>query len=241
MNGPVAETDGKPPLASPSSVRVLLFDPSPLSRSCLTAGFGDVPEVAVTACGDLKDLEEASSRTPRPDIVAVHAVGQNVASPEFEKQLQILMRTFPDAARMLLSGPDDGDQMMAGLRLGFSAYVTDGVGLSPTLGVMRLIREGMVVYPGSFLYHFKARAEGITSVGQTEAERLRQGGDLLTPRQMDVLRLLARGLSNKAIATELNISESTVKVHIRAIMERTGMLNLTQIVAHFFGGKGNRT
>src|SRR3546814_3453279 len=44
---------------------------------------------------------------------------------------------------------------------------------------------------------------------------------MLTPRQQDVLLLLARGLSNKAIASQLEISESTVKVHIRAIMERT--------------------
>ncbi len=55
----------------------------------------------------------------------------------------------------------------------------------------------------------------------------------LTVRQRDVLRLLSVGLSNKAIAKELLISESTVKVHIRAIMEQTGVHNRTQIITHF--------
>lgn len=218
-------------------MQVLLFDPSPLSRSCLLAGFGDSSDISITACGDLDDLAEADFAAGDPDIVAVHAAGQNIESPDFVRRLQSLARRFPDAARMLLSGADDVGQMRAGLQLGFSAYVTEGMGLAPTIGVMQLIRQGMMVYPASLGKSCGREKPESADNGYYGMEPLALGDEILTPRQLDVLRLLARGLSNKAIAADLNISESTVKVHIRAIMERTGMLNRTQIVALFFGGR----
>jgi DNA-binding NarL/FixJ family response regulator len=58
----------------------------------------------------------------------------------------------------------------------------------------------------------------------------------LTPRQQEVVAILAKGLSNKAIASQLGISESTVKVHVRAIMSAVGVRNRTQFVARFFAG-----
>lgn len=221
--------------AEGTGVEVLLFDPSPLSRSCLLAGFGDSPGIAITACGDLDDLPDPAFSDGKPDILAVHAAGQDLESPQFVRRLQLLTRRFPQAARMLLSGPDDAAQMRAGLQLGFNAYVTEGVGLSLTIGVMRLIRQGMIVYPDSFLKGVAEKGDWPLQGSSNGAASLPLARDLLTPRQLDVLRLLARGFSNKAIASDLDISESTVKVHIRAIMERTGMLNRTQIVAHFFG------
>lgn len=216
-------------------MQVLLFDPSPLSRSCLLAGFGDSRDISIVACGDLNDLADTAFSGGHPDIIAVHAAGQDIESPDFARRVQSLARRFPAAARILLSGPDNIGQMRAGLQLGFSAYVTAGVGLAPTIGVMQLIRQGMMIYPRDLMKSYKDKPEG-ADLGLYQASSSWLGDETLTPRQLDVLRLLARGLSNKAIATDLHISESTVKVHIRAIMERTGMLNRTQIVALFFGG-----
>lgn len=216
-------------------MQVLLLDPSPLSRSCLLAGFGDSSDLSITACGDIDDLVDADFAAGDPDVVAVHAAGQDIESPDFARRLQLLARRFPEAARMLLSGPNDIGQMRAGLQLGFNAYVTEGVGLAPTICVMQLIRQGMLIYPAALMKSYRDKTEAADSGSPLASSPL--GEEILTPRQVDVLRLLARGLSNKAIATELNISESTVKVHIRAIMERTGMLNRTQIVALFFGGR----
>lgn len=209
------------------AMQVLLIDPSPLSRSCLVAGFAQHPGIAIIACGQPDELAEPLFALGGPDIVVVQAAGQDLESIEFGRRLQSLARRFPEAARMLLSGPDDGGRMLAGLQSGFNAYITDGLGLEATVQAMQLVRQGMIVYPRDVLRMVKDQANGDPAVPHN-------GADMLTPRQEDVLRLLARGLSNKAIATELYISESTVKVHIRAIMERTGMLNRTQIVAHFF-------
>lgn len=215
-------------------MRVLLVDPSPLSRSCLLAGFRESSEISIVACGHVDELPE----NPFPEgvnVIILQAAGQHLESREFTERLTALSRRFPGAGIMLLSGPEDTDQMLTGLQLGVRAYITGDVGLAPTIGAIRLISEGLVVYPNTLLGAFRGAAVPTARSGVPQAEMTaRPGGEILTPRQHDVLRLLARGLSNKAIAAELDISESTVKVHIRAIMERTGMLNRTQIVAHFF-------
>src|SRR3546814_3753593 len=98
------------------------------------------------------------------------------------------------------------------------------------------MRQGLMIYPHHMLQTLgKYGAAPFNSASHSGEAAAAAGLDdgMLTPRQQDVLLLLARGLSNKAIASQLEISESTVKVHIRAIMERTGMMNRTQIVAHF--------
>lgn len=168
-------------------------------------------------------------------MVILQAGGQDIGSREFGERLRALSQRFPGAATMLLSGPQDVTQMLHGLKLGVGAYITGDVALAPTIAALQLMREGLIIYPRAVLASM--HGNGVTATGAGSASDVletRAGDTILTPRQMDVLRLLARGLSNKAIASELDISESTVKVHIRAIMERTGMLNRTQIVAHFF-------
>jgi two-component system nitrate/nitrite response regulator NarL len=165
----------------------------------------------------------------------LQTAGQDVESQEFGERLRALTIRFPNAATMLLSASEDLGKMLAALRQGVCAYITGGIGVEPTIRAIRLMRDGLIVYPRDMLSALRASG-GTAARGSDIASDLctRPGDELLTPRQLDVLRLLARGLSNKAIASELDISESTVKVHIRAIMERTGMLNRTQIVAHFF-------
>ena len=220
------------------TVHVLLVDPSPLSRSCLLAGFSENPEIAVIACGHVEELEEGPLPNGEPSVVILQTAGQDVQSPEFGERLRALAIRFPRAAAMLLSAPEDVGQMLAALRQGVGAYITSGIGVAPTIAAIRLIRDGLIVYPRDILSAISVSG-GSAEKGSGIVSDLapRPGDELLTPRQLDVLRLLARGLSNKAIASELDISESTVKVHIRAIMERTGMLNRTQIVAHFFSDR----
>lgn len=217
------------------TVHVLLVDPSPLSRSCLLAGFSQNPEISVIACGHVEELGEGPLPNGEPSVVMLQTAGQDVQSQEFSERLRALTIRFPNAATMLLSASEDVGQMLAALRQGVRAYMTGGVGVAPTIGAIRLMRDGLIVYPQDILSAIRV-SSGTVGRGSDTASDLapRPGDELLTPRQLDVLRLLAKGLSNKAIASELEISESTVKVHIRAIMERTGMLNRTQIVAHFF-------
>lgn len=217
------------------SVRVLLVDPSPLSRSCLLAGFSENATISITGCGHLEELGSDPPPEGDPEVVILQAGGQDIGSREFGERLKTLTQRFPGAATMLLSGPHNVAQMLHSLQLGVGAYITGDVALAPTIAALQLMREGLIIYPRAVLANIFGNGVAAPKAGSApDMLETRAGDTILTPRQLDVLRLLARGLSNKAIASQLDISESTVKVHIRAIMERTGMLNRTQIVAHFF-------
>src|SRR3546814_14071587 len=83
------------------------------------------------------------------------------------------------------------------------------------------MRQGLMIYPHHMLQTLgKYGAAPFNSASHSGEAAAAAGLDdgMLTPRQQDVLLLLARGLSNKAIASQLEISESTVKVHIHDIM-----------------------
>src|SRR3546814_20145500 len=65
--------------------------------------------------------------------------------------MEALTRRFPGVAVMLLSGAGDDDQIMAGIRHGVSAYITSDIGLRPTVRAIRLMRQGLMIYPHHML------------------------------------------------------------------------------------------
>src|SRR3546814_1315237 len=125
-------------------VRVLLIDPSPLSRSCLLAGFRESPGISIVACGNVEEFVETAFA--KPHVIAIQAAGQDLESQEFGERMEALTRRFPGVAAMLLSGAGDDDQIMAGIRHGVSAYLTTDIGLRPTVRAISMIRKGHIIY-----------------------------------------------------------------------------------------------
>ena len=119
---------------------------------------------------------------------------------------------------------------------GAPGVLLSSTGIVTMNGVLSLFKEGITVYPAAIpaALHLRPpdKTDGLTERIALAVDRFK----LLTKRQRDVLRLLAQGASNKDIAHRLNISESTVKVHVRAIMTANGASNRTQIVAHLLKG-----
>src|SRR3546814_14616188 len=104
---------------------------------------------------------------------------------------------------MLLSGAGDDDQIMAGIRHGVSAYITSDIGLRPTVRAIRLMRQGLMIYPHHMLQTLgKYGAAPFNSASHSGEAAAAAGLDdgMLTPRQQDVLLILQRGLSKQAIA-----------------------------------------
>src|SRR3546814_14071539 len=75
----------------------------------------------------------------------------DLESQEFGERMEALTRRFPGVAVMLLSGAGDDDQIMAGIRHGVSAYITSDIGLRPTVRAIRLMRQGLMIYPHHML------------------------------------------------------------------------------------------
>lgn len=230
LNAPVPAEQG-------TGLRILLIDPSALGRSCFRAGLADDSALIFDAFATVAEAQQSLADALAPEVILLQAATEKVGDTMLARQLLSLHQSFPSVPVMLMTSGTSSDVMMAAMRHGIRGLLSAELGVGATLNAMRLVRAGYVIYPEAALDRLRrltGTAEARAAAAADPVRVLGNGRDMLTARQRDVLRLLAEGLSNKAIAYKLGISDSTVKVHIRAIMERTGLVNRTQIVARFF-------
>ena len=225
--------DGRQPQGGRAQANILVIDGNAFSRSCTLAGLGDAAEFVVEGAATVDLADETS-----PDIVLVqHHPGD--APEELSGRLRGARRAWPQAVVAVMSNAAPAIAVVA-LRSGAQIVLPSDAGLDIVVAAIRMTRFALAVLPVEVLSPLREAADA-ASLDQRrpnpEDPPALRGKQLehLTPRQRDVIGVLAIGLSNKAIARRLGISESTVKVHIRAIMSATGVSNRTQLVARFLG------
>jgi len=133
------------------------------------------------------------------------------------QSLVVLRQAAPDLRVVVVSLTDDSATIQGALEAGAAGYVPKTHPAPLISAALRLVADGGTYVPPQAL---RSRAD----------EALLLPEDLFTPRQHDVMRLIARGLANKEIAEHLNISEDTVKQHARAAYMVLGVSSRTQAV-----------
>lgn len=151
----------------------------------------------------------------------IDAVLLDVALPETDgiAALKDFSRARPDLPVILIAGSEDPKDVQRGLAAGALGYVPKSASPDTLMSALRLVLSGDVYVPPFLL-----------SADETRTMATRSS--LLTARQSDVLKLLARGLSNKEIGRELKLSERTVKAHATAIFKSFGVTNRTDAVTY---------
>lgn len=124
----------------------------------------------------------------------------------------------PQPRYVVLSASDEPDLVVGAIEQGAAGFVPKSSQTGAMLGAMRAVLDGGVVLP--------------PSVCQAPAAAARPAADVLgiSPRQVEVLRLLIEGKSNKAISRDLGIAESTVKTHLETLYRRLDATSRTQAV-----------
>lgn len=141
--------------------------------------------------------------------------------------IEELVRRMPQGAPVVvLSDSDAAADVVAAFKAGARGFVTTRMDPHVMFRALKFIIEGGAFFPPSALLDATESAEA--DVGADISFGPQAGSEALTSRQGEVLRLLRQGQSNKRIARELQMSESTVKVHIRQIMRKLGASNRTQ-------------
>jgi len=130
-------------------------------------------------------------------------------------------REHPALPMVILSATEDAALVRELIALGVSGFVPKSDAAAVMLQAIRLIVAGGTYAPLRFL----SERGGVDTASETGS-----GAFGLTPRQIEVLRLLARGLPNKVIARELGLAEATVKVHLLAIFRVLQVRNRTEAV-----------
>lgn len=141
--------------------------------------------------------------------------------------LRRLRESSPATPVIICSATEEPQLVREAFKLGVSGYLPKSSGGAVTRHALQLVRSGGVYVPSAVL----AEPATETAAAQRQSVAGDDGGlGELTPRQKAVLQLLEQGMSNKAIARELDIGEITVKAHVSAILRKLGVDNRVQAV-----------
>jgi DNA-binding NarL/FixJ family response regulator len=196
---------------------VLIADDHQIVREGLHAVLTDGGAVEVV--GEASTGEEAVrvAATTRPDVVLMDLRMPGAGGIEATRQLRAAV---PDARVLILTTYAEEGGVGEAIRAGAIGYLLKDVGKAELLRAVRAAAGGTPTL------HPQAQSALLREVAAppTPASPL----DALTPRERDVLRLVARGESNKRIAAQLNLSEGTVKGYLTAIFGKLGVGDRTQ-------------
>ena len=179
---------------------------------------------------DIKTFEAGSYETARTIIDEknnIDLVLLDLGLPEISyiDALLAIRQQLPDSHIVILSGTDDHLMLERALHHGARGYIPKSSSAKIMLNALQLVISGGIYVPPEILQNNSA---GISTDFTNEKEL----EDNLTPRQRDVLHQLADGKSNKEIGSVLNLTESTVRAHVAAILKTFNVNNRTQAVHH---------
>jgi DNA-binding NarL/FixJ family response regulator len=200
-------------------VPVLLVDSRPLTRDWLAKWLGEVFQVTVVA-----GPEDVGDEDSRGDAeLTILNVGQAAAAdPGIANEIGLLQRRLPNVPIVLFAECEEIAQVAAAIRQGVRGYITSALSPEVVIAVLQLVRSGGTFVPANLVLQAAQHRQVPTL--RVADERL----DDFTPRELEVLDRLRRGMSNKMIAYDLDICENTVKVHVMHIMRKLHTSNRTQ-------------
>ena len=193
-----------------SAPRVFLVDDHQMFRAGVRAELGDAV-VVVGEAGDVESAVEGIRRTdPEVVLLDVHLPGGGGKAV-----LETVKPERPDLVFLALSVSDAAEDVIAVIRAGARGYVTKTISSDDLAGAIVRVRDGDAV--------FSPRLAGFVLdafSGDPLAELADPQLDQLSPREREVMRLIARGYTYKEIARRLSLSVKTVESHVSAVLRK---------------------
>ncbi len=199
-------------MSKEGAIRILIADDHPVVREGLAALVERRPDMTVAgeAGSGVEAVAQFRRLTPdvtlmdlrMPELGGVAAIGQ-------------IRADFPAARIIILTTYDGDEDIYRGLQAGARAYLLKDAPRDELLDAIRAVHSGQTRIP--------------PAVAARLAERMMSGPDL-SPREIEVLRSIVAGRSNRQIGADLAISEGTVKAHINSILGKLGVSDRTQAV-----------
>ena len=210
---PVRRAEGGRPTTVIIERRILI-------RDCLVRCLSDAKtNTVIRSFSNVEEwLNERTHVSPSPVIVLCSA---ERTEAEVERDVALLKQTFADISVIILSDREDASSVISALDKGARGYITTSMAFDVAVQAIRFVRAGGTFVPARTLIASRDSIKKLPS----EISR----SSLLTARQATVVEALRQGKANKIIAYELNMRESTVKVHVRNIMKKLGAKNRTEV------------
>lgn len=206
-------------------MRVLIADDHTLVRRGIHLLLSKLyPEVEVVEAADANGALAAADAAPEFDLVLC-----DLAMPGMEqlRGLQALHRRLPEVPLVILSAISNPDDIVRTIELGARGYVLKSASDDTFRHALSLVLSGEIYLPSEAFLDRQQRWIGSRGPGGAEFAASNPLSSL-TERQRDVLTLMMTGQSNKEIARNLGLLESTVKAHVKIILSKLDAANRTQ-------------
>ncbi len=209
--GPEPQPKAAPRADSSSQIRVLVADDHAVVRHGISATLAEAPDIDVVA--EAADGSEAltKARRLRPDVVVADVRMPTLGGIELAAALK---EQGLASQVIMLSAYSQGELITEAIRAGAQGYLLKETSGPELIDAVRAVHRGEIVLQPTAAGEFARRVRDAGEAGFVEK---------LTPRQREVLGLVARGLRNKEIARELTVAEPTVKFHVAHIFEKLGV------------------
>ena len=207
-------------------VRVLIADDQALFRRGLCVVLGTEGGIGVVAEAENGEEAVEKARELAPDVVLMDVRMPRVDGITAARQIR---SDLPTTRILMLTVSDEEDDLYEAIKAGAAGYLLKEISIEEVADAIRAVVQGQSLISPSMasklLNEFNVLARRADGKQQFAAPSL-------TPREIEVLRLVSRGMSNREIAEELYISENTVKNHVRNILEKLHLHNLMEAVMY---------
>jgi DNA-binding NarL/FixJ family response regulator len=194
------------------AVRIFLLVGNRLLRDTLLRLFRKPPDVSIVGQGSPSATHATDVQDSNCDVILTDSIPGPLSSPE-----DAPAPVPPNAEILLVGMEDDEDQFRSAVRAGSSGYLLKDASAADVLNAVRSVSRGEAVCPPRLCMSlFKWIADETRELSRRDSD----SRPSLTMRQQQLVSLVARGLTNKEIASELNLSEFTVKNHLHRIMKQ---------------------
>jgi DNA-binding NarL/FixJ family response regulator len=218
-----------------SAIRVVLADDHDILRQGLKLLLEAQPDIRIvgearTGMGAIQEAEKLS-----PDIVVMDI---SMAGMDGLEACQRIRSQQPDTQVLILTMHESEEYFLQALRMGAAGYLVKKAAPGDLCAAVRTIaRGGAFLYPGlakALIRAYLVPQSAPQSVSQqhesTARAALEHTMDVLTPREVEVLKLVAEGHTNQEIADQLVLSIKTVQAHRANVMEKLGLNDITHLV-----------
>ncbi len=195
-------------------IKVAVVDDHPLFREGVTRSLSEVSDFVVVGEGANTGDATMIASNARPDVLLL-----DVSMPgNGLSVIDEILSLSPDTRILILTASEEVDTLVAALQRGAKGYVLKGVGARSLAEAIRTVFKGTRYVSPTM----SAKVMEYSLSGQTSDK------DTLTPREREVMDLVAQGLSNKHIGLRLDLQEKTVKHHMTQILTKLGVTNRTE-------------
>jgi|SRR5690606_25566712 len=200
--------------ASDDLIRVLICDDHALFRRGLTMVLGS--EDGIEVVGEAEDGADALAKAEElvPDVILMDVRMPRVTGIEATRAIA---EAVPTTKILMLTVSDEEDDLYEAIKAGATGYLLKEISIEEVAGAVRAVVNGQSLISPSMASKLLTE---FTNLSKQAHERQSVPSPRLTDRELEVLRLVAKGMTNKDIAAELYISENTVKNHVRNILEK---------------------